>query len=315
MKILFVTSNRIGDAVLSTGLLAWLIEQHPGAHLTIACGPAPAPLFAAVPGLERLIAMPKRRRGGHWVELWRTTVGTVWDVVVDLRSSALSYVLPTRRRLVFRPIKDPAHRLIQLGKLVGAAEPPAPRLWTSAEHDAGAAGLLPQDAPVLAVGPTANWGGKQWRAERFAETVQCLTAPGGILAGAHVAVFSAPAERPAAEPVLAAIPPERRLDFAGTADLATIAACLRRCALYLGNDSGLMHMAAAAGIPTLGLFGPSPDAVYRPWGERTAVVRTRESYRELVDDPGFDHTSQRSLMDSLSVDAVVAAAEQLWRRS
>ena len=42
MKILFITSNRVGDAVLSTGLLAWLIEHHPEAQFTIACGPAGA---------------------------------------------------------------------------------------------------------------------------------------------------------------------------------------------------------------------------------------------------------------------------------
>jgi heptosyltransferase-3 len=72
-----------------------------------------------------------------------------------------------------------------------------------------------------------------------------------------------------------------------------------------------MHLAAAADIPTLGLFGPSPEWRYRPWGRRTAVVRTKESYEDLVDAPDFDHRRQDSLMGSLSVDAVVAAAVDL----
>ena len=50
MRILFITATRIGDAVLSTGLLAHLIEHHPEARITIACGPVAAPLFSAVPG-------------------------------------------------------------------------------------------------------------------------------------------------------------------------------------------------------------------------------------------------------------------------
>ncbi|MCG8512385.1 MAG: glycosyltransferase family 9 protein, partial [Rhodospirillales bacterium] len=54
MRILFITSNRIGDAVLSTGVLGHLLETYPKARITIACGPAPAPLFRAVPNLDRL---------------------------------------------------------------------------------------------------------------------------------------------------------------------------------------------------------------------------------------------------------------------
>src|SRR3546814_14314158 len=63
---------------------------------------------------------------------------------------------------------------------------------------------------------------------------------------------------------------------------------LKRCALYVGNDSGLMHIAAASGIPTLGLFGPSRPENYAPWGERSAVARTAVAYDDLF-PPGYDH--------------------------
>ena len=77
-----------------------------------------------------------------------------------------------------------------------------------------------------------------------------------------------------------------------------------------------MHMAAAAVIPTLGLFGPSPEWRYGPWGRRAAVIRTPESFDELVvSNPDFDHRRQDSLMDSLTVEAVEAAAKALWRRT
>jgi heptosyltransferase-3 len=84
MHILFVTATRIGDAVLSTGLLSFLLERHPGARLTIAAGPAAAPLFEAVPGLERLIVVEKRRWSLHWSALFARTLGRRWDLVVDL---------------------------------------------------------------------------------------------------------------------------------------------------------------------------------------------------------------------------------------
>ena len=61
MHILFVTATRIGDAVLSTGLLSHLIGRYPMARLTIGAGPVAAPLFEAVPQLEQLEVIQKRR--------------------------------------------------------------------------------------------------------------------------------------------------------------------------------------------------------------------------------------------------------------
>ena len=72
-----------------------------------------------------------------------------------------------------------------------------------------------------------------------------------------------------------------------------------------------MHMAAAAGIPTLGLFGPSRADHYAPWGDKCAFVRTEESYDDLVGAPGYDHRTTGTLMDGLSVEAVEWAATQL----
>jgi ADP-heptose:LPS heptosyltransferase len=76
-----------------------------------------------------------------------------------------------------------------------------------------------------------------------------------------------------------------------------------------------MHLAAAGGTPTLGLFGPSRERVYGPWGEKTASVRTDLSYDEIVRQPGFDWRSQECRMLDLSVDKAQAAAEHLWRYS
>ena len=79
---------------------------------------------------------------------------------------------------------------------------------------------------------------------------------------------------------------QRLIDLVGRIDLLTAAAALRRCALFIGNDTGLMHIAAAAGTPTLGLFGPSPIEQYAPWGSRTAVVRTAQP-PETMFGPGL----------------------------
>ena len=62
MNVLFVTSNRIGDAMLSTGVLAHLVDTMPQARFTVACGALAAPLFEALPRRARTIALVKARR-------------------------------------------------------------------------------------------------------------------------------------------------------------------------------------------------------------------------------------------------------------
>jgi ADP-heptose:LPS heptosyltransferase len=313
MRILFITATRIGDAVLSTGLLAWLVERHPEARFTIAAGPAAAPLFEAVPRLERLIVVAKRRGGLHWLALWAAVAPRRWDLVVDLRGSALGFLVRARARRIGGGKSDPErHKVEQLARVLGLETPPAPRLWTAPAHERAAAALVPEGTRFLAVAPAANWRGKQWRAERFAELARRLTGSGGILPGAAVVVLAAAHERLQAMPLLDGLP--QAVDLVGRTDLLTAAALLRRAALFVGNDTGLMHVAAAVGAPTLGLFGPSRATQYAPWGRDTAVAQTERGFTELVGAPAFDHRTTDTLMDSLSVDAAEAAARALWQR-
>jgi len=314
MHILFVTATRIGDAVLSTGLLSHVVERFPGARLVIAAGPVAAPLFGAVPGLDEVVVLTKRRWGLHWLPLYARAAARRWHLVVDLRGSALAWMVRAGERRVMAKGDPREHRVRQLGRLFGLDPPPGPRLWTAPRHEDAADALLPPGPPVLAIGPAANWRGKEWRAERFAELAQRLTAAGAPMAGARIAVLAASHEAAQAAPLLGMTAPGGVIDLVGRTDLLTAAAVLRRCSLFIGNDTGLMHIAAAAGTPTLGLFGPSPVEQYAPWGASTAVVQTALPPEALY-EPGYDHRTTDTLMDSLSVEMAEAAARRLLHRA
>lgn len=311
MKVLFITSTRIGDGVLSTGLVEHLRQTCPEARITVAAGEHAAPLFTAAPNVERVITMVKQKRSGHWYRLWRATAFTYWDLVVDLRRSAIAWILFANRRCILGKSDEPVHRVRQLADLFDLAEPPSPHVWTATEHEKRADELAPAGGPVIGIGPVTNWRAKTWRAERFVELINRLTGEGGLFPGARVAVFGGPDEREDAQPVLDAIPADRLIDLAGTVDLLTASACLKRCALYVGNDSAVMHLAAAADIPTVGLFGPSDDRHYAPWGFNSRVVRTPQGFDEIF-PPNFDHRNSDSLMDGLTVDQVEEAVRDLW---
>ena len=66
-----------------------------------------------------------------------------------------------------------------------------------------------------------------------------------------------------------------------------------------------MHLSAATGIPTLGLFGPTDDKLYSPTGKNALFVRTPQSPKELMDIPNFNHRTSSTLMDTLTVRMVV----------
>ena len=306
MRILFITATRIGDAVLSTGLLGHLIRQHPQARIVVACGPAAEGVFARMPGRAWTIVLTKRRLRLHWLELWREVGTQRWDLVVDLRGSAFAFLLRTKRRFVMRGGRQPGPRIAHLGALMGLDPPPLPVAWFNAADRARAAALLPSggqggEGPWIALGPTANWDRKVWPAERFVALFEALTAPGQPLEGARAAILGGPGPQEAAmaAPVLAALG-DRAVDLVGRISLPEAAAVLDRAALFVGNDSGLMHLSAATGTPTLGLFGPSRVAEYAPAGRHTATAIAPTS-------PALDSMADLSLDQALAAVATLLA--------
>jgi len=305
MKILFITSSRIGDAVLSSGLLNHIEKTYPQAKVTIACGPLAVSLFQGYPLLEAIIPLKKEKRNGHWVKLWKAVVGTRWDIVIDLRDSAVSRLIFAKQKYIFSShIQKDQHKTKQNADVMRLEQTPAPKMWFTKDQMTGAQKIITSGGLVLGVGPTANWTGKTWPVERFVEIVEFMTAEGGVMEGARVAVFGAPGEEDDALKLLNSIPKERQIDCIAKGSPGEAAAMIARCDFYIGNDSGLMHCAAAAGVPTLGLFGPSFPHIYAPYGGHASYVRTPESFDELIDYEGYSPGTCGCLMETLSVDAV-----------
>lgn len=291
MRILFVTANRLGDAVLSTGLLDHLIRAFPEARITIACGPVAEGVFQRMPNLERIFVLTKQPWGRHWLPLWSMAVTHWWDLVVDIRGSALSWLIRTRRRAVMRP--SPGHKTEQLARVLNLVPAPLPVVWFSPTDEAVSSALLPPNgAPFIVLAPTANWAPKVWPASQFVALFQRLAA--SYLPGAIPVIIAGPgrAESEMAAPLLQALPDA--IDLVGRLTLPQIAAYLSNATLFVGNNSGLMHVAAASGAPTLGLFGPTNRAEYGPAGRHAASV-----------------AGSLGTMESISMDSVVEAAARL----
>jgi ADP-heptose:LPS heptosyltransferase len=310
--ILFITATRIGDAVLSSGLIKRLADEIPNARFTVVAGPAAAPLFADVPNLDQVLIFAKQKDGSHWFDLWRKVRRRRWGLVVDLRGSAISRFLSTKRRAVYRKTPGEAvHKVMEAARTLRIEDEPAPPfIYVSPQVEAYATDLTAGAGPILAIAPAANWVGKTWPLERFSRVCMRLLGPGGALQGGRLMVLGGAEDAKLAQGLKDVVPRKHFIDLAGKVDLVTAYACLKRARLFIGNDSGTMHLASAAGIPTLGLFGPSDERLYGPWAEHAHAVRGPRSFEQIKSgDPRLDQAICH-MMD-LSVGTVMEAAVAL----
>lgn len=312
-KILFITSDRIGDAVLSTGILGYLARTCRAPEITVACEPLIVDFFKPFPAVIKTYPLHKQPLGGHWRELWESVMRTQWDIVVDLRNSIVSRLILARKRYIWRKPAEGLHKVQQLARLLelDVDMPPAPKLYFG-EEDLNEAYKLLQTSnqQILAVGPAASWIGKTWPIENFIQLLNRLTAPDQAFENWKIAVLGAPGQDDIAQKLLNSLPENKRIDLIGKTSPMQAASCISLCSYYIGNDTGLMHCAAASNVPAMGLFGPSDPAVNRPWGAKARYAATPESYDALTDYKGYNARKlHHSLMTSLTVDAVEEAVK------
>ncbi len=156
--------------------------------------------------------------------------------------------------------------------------------------------------PVIGVSPGAAYGNaKRWLPERFAEAARSIAAS----RGAQIAVFGSEAERSLCESVATQA---GGTSFAGGTTLEQFIDLTAACTLFLTNDSGAMHIASAAGVPTVTIFGSTDDTTTGPTGELARVVRHSVPCSPcLLRECPIDHRC----MTGVSTQRVVSEALQL----
>lgn len=309
MRTLFIGPTRLGDAILVSGLVDRLHRDDPRGTLTIACGAQAAMALALAPGLSTLHVVHKQKWSRHWLSLWRATKGVRWDRVVDLRRSLLPWALRAGERRVIPRSLPSEHRVTLASRTLGLP-PQAPRIWIDGKHARAAGDMAGKSSRMVAIAPGANWICKTWPIGRFTQLAHALVGRGGALDGATIVLVGGAEEREGARPLWQAFPADRVVQAFG-ADVPTTAALLARCSLFVGNDSAMMHLAAAVGIPTVGLFGPTRDEHYGPWGGHGLVVRTPETVDSLLATRRSGEPD-RTLLGSLTVEAVLKAITDRW---
>ncbi|HEY9199516.1 MAG TPA: glycosyltransferase family 9 protein [Gammaproteobacteria bacterium] len=274
--ILVVTLSNIGDAVMTTPVLEALHRRFPEALIDIVADRRSSEIFTHCPYHGRIVFKEKRSGWRGLLRLVRSLRQTRYDLIVDLRTDGLSYLLRARRRLTKgdRRARGPHAVEQHMGVIaaLGAEDIPPTRIWLTPQIEAEAAQRL-QSLPGsrwLALGPGANWEPKIWPLTRFSDLAERLRNDFDA-----IVLLGGPNDAERCDFLGRALPLET-LNLAGKTPLLLAAAVLARMRIFVGNDSGLGHLASAVGTPTLTLFGPGQPERYHPWGEHAHWLTSPE---------------------------------------
>ena len=298
-RILVRTTNWVGDALLSTPALAALNENFPQAQVTVLAKSWVAPVLAGHPAVDEVFIFDREGRHKGWAGLWRLAQELKqkrFDLAVLFQNAFQSALIawlarvPLRlgyntdgrglllnRSVHLKPEDKKVHqteyylRLLRRAGLQTAKTGPV--FYLSAEDEARAAARLDSlglsGSFLLGLAPGAAYGpAKQWPAERFAAAAEIILRDrkGAVL------LFGSRGEARVTGRVAEYLDVPV-FDLAGRTGLAEAAALIKQCRLFLTNDSGLMHVAGAVGVPLVAIFGSTNPATTSPIAEHFRIIR------------------------------------------
>ena len=312
-RVLVIKLGALGDFVLALAAMKHIRQAHPTAAITLLTTP-PFEALAQSSGYFNLVETDGRPEGlGDWVRLIGRLRGVRYDRIYDLQTSSKSSLyfqllrpfapawsgiafgcaLPHKnpRRNFMHTLERQADQLKDAGIWPDAptepgTAPPPDLSWTvkKAARARPSAGGTRKPYALLVPGGSAHRPQKRWPVERFAELAARLRAR-----GLDIVIIGGPQESALARQIQSKV---QARDLTGRTDFAQIAVLGAKAALAVGNDTGPLHLIAAAGAPSLALFSHDSDpALCAPRG-RVMVLR-------------------RPSLEQLSVDEVDAEARRL----
>ena len=304
MKVLFITSTRIGDAVLSISILNHIKNKFPRSSLYIATGESASSLFKNFNNLKKIFILKKNFFKTHWLKLWLSTFYYKWDIIIDLRGSIISYLLFNDQKYIYKPINKNIHRLDELAILMKTKHLPLPTIpiLTNDKYNVSK-DFLKLNNPI-AIAASANWRAKIWPTKKFVKLINLISKDKALGKRNNFVFFGSSKDLKNTKKIIKHLKKTKVKNLCGKLDLIEVAAYFKKCKFFIGNDSGLMHIAAACGIPTLGLFGPSLETRYAPKGKKAYYIRTKKTFEQLTGKKNFDWNTKKNLMGTLSVNSV-----------
>ncbi|MDO8661944.1 MAG: lipopolysaccharide heptosyltransferase II [Candidatus Omnitrophota bacterium] len=335
-RILVVRTDRIGDVLLSTPVIKALRDSYPHAFIAMMVSPYAKDIVEGNPYLDKVIILDKDGEHKNWlrsVKLIRKLKKMKFDLALVLHPTNRAHLLtflsaiPKRvgydRKLGFL-LSDRIKHTKQFGekheldynldllRYLGVEIkdknlfiPVKPEAEKWVEELFRQEGISSSDK-LLALNPSASCPSKIWPAERFAQTADKLTQKYGF----KIIVISGPKDIRLADNLVKNMR-SRAINLAAKTSVTQLASLLKRCSLFISNDSGPVHIASAVGTPVISIFGRNQAGLgpkrWGPVGERDKLLHKAACIECLA------HNCQKQFtcLKAISVEDVVLAADAI----
>lgn len=333
-RILVRVPNWIGDAVMCTPALDALRQLFPSAEVTALARPAIADLLKGHAAVDHVLVYDVRGRHAGLAGKW-SLAGTLRRLQFDLavlfqnafEAALLAYLGGVPRRLgyatdgrsvllsdaVTLPGKG-VHQIVYYGNLLrslghgGPLGPP--RLFLAGDEEQRMARRLAEAGVgegdlVIGINPGSTYGGaKRWLPERFGSVADRLVSRSGLGRPVRVVIVGAPGEEALGRAVASGMEAPA-VEWSGRTTVRELMAVVKRCSVFVTNDTGPMHIAAAFGVPVVAVFGPTDASTTGPFGTAHTIIREPVDCSPcLLRECPIDHRC----MTRVPVEAVFAAA-------
>ena len=327
-KILVKGVNWIGDSLFMTPALSALRKGFPNSHISLLISPWVSEVFDGNPDVDEIIIYDERGKE-------RTLKGKIrfiqslrnrnFDIGIIMQPRSyraalfvylsgiperIGYSYSLRDLLLTRKVefpRVPLHNIdmflnivLSLGVVPGRMEPylpssPEAEVW--AEMFLEERGVKPGEL-LIGINPGAFKQSKRWPEPRYAELSDILIREFKV----KVMIFQGPGEDEIVGRVVSLMREKAIIAKTGIKELAALC---RRCKLFVGNDTGPMHVAVASGTPVIALFGPADPQKSRPWGRDRVVIK-----KDLPCSPCSRRICKElTCMKSISVEDVLQAVQ------
>jgi len=269
LEILILAPNWLGDAIMALPAIRDVRRHFSGQPITVAARPSIAPVFRAVPDIDRILVLnrgdePSQLRGDVGI-LFPNSFRSAWILRKAGVKERWGYRSDFRRPLLTRSVSKPRGRVSfpeyysNLVRRLGIETGPlTAQLKAPAAASAAATTLLQERGwrsgqPLVGIAPGAAFGhAKRWSPKRYAELASQL-----IDAGVACVIIGRSDDRDAARDI-------KGIDLIGQTDLTMLMGVLSHCDVVVANDSGALHLAGALGVPVVGIWGPTHERFSTP---------------------------------------------------
>ena len=277
-KILFVPLSNIGDAVMTLPTLIYLKKMYPSAKFDLICDARSVEIFQFFPSINKIYIRDKKGGISYQFRFIRKIRQTHYDLAVDLKTDFLLWFLRAKRKI--RKVNNKSLHSVEkhfISICSNLKKIPNPKIYIPTKLQNNIKNIFPSNkGKTIALALGANSNHKVWPTENYVRLLKLLK-----IHFENIILIGSKNEMDKAQ-LFKKLYTKKVFDFCGKLTLLETASIIKKSDFFIGNDSGLGHIASAVNTQNFIIFGDGDPDRYRPWGNKSSWYQNNERDISLI---------------------------------